>query len=37
MSVFQLNPATGGLTAHPDVRTGGLPFYLTFYTALPGQ
>jgi DNA-binding beta-propeller fold protein YncE len=38
MSVFQLNPSTGALTAHlPDVQTGGLPFYLTFYTALPGQ
>jgi 6-phosphogluconolactonase (cycloisomerase 2 family) len=37
LSVFQLNPMNGGLTAAPDVPTGGLPFYLSFYTASSGQ
>jgi 6-phosphogluconolactonase (cycloisomerase 2 family) len=38
LSVFKLDPATGALTAYPDVTTGGTPeFYLTFYSAIAGQ
>jgi 6-phosphogluconolactonase (cycloisomerase 2 family) len=34
---FTLNPSSGALTGSPDVPTGHIPFYLTFYTALAGQ
>jgi 6-phosphogluconolactonase (cycloisomerase 2 family) len=37
LSVFQLNPTTGALTSFPDVPTGGSPFFVTFYSAIPGQ
>jgi 6-phosphogluconolactonase (cycloisomerase 2 family) len=38
LSVFKLDPATGTLTAYPDVTTGANPqFFLTFYSAIAGQ
>jgi trimeric autotransporter adhesin len=36
-TAFILDPTTGGLTVQPDVATGQIPYYLSFYSAVSGQ